>query len=100
MSVDSGENKLAGILRAPIESSNSSTLVFWSSSCGPIPSPVFTIDRYTDKNLQIATKLTLESFLWGQEYGQAQALMASAPAQLESQKQTFKAYFLKLYFGN
>ena len=49
--------------------------------------------RYTDEDLQRATKLALESFVKGQEHGQLQA--SSAPC-----KQPLKARFPNLYYGN
>ena len=49
--------------------------------------------RYTDKDLQRATKLALESFVKGQEYGQLQA--NSAPCE-----QPLKAWFPDLYYEN
>ena len=49
--------------------------------------------RYTDEDLQRATKLTLEFFVKGQEHGQLQANFAP-------RKQPLKARFLDLYYGN
>ena len=49
--------------------------------------------RYTDEDLQRATKLALESFVKGQEHGQLQANSAS-------REQPLKARFPDLYYGN
>ena len=49
--------------------------------------------RYTDEDLQRATKLALESFVKGQEYGQLQANFAPC-------KQPLKAWFPGLYYEN
>ena len=49
--------------------------------------------RYTDEDLQKATKLALKLFVKGQEYGQLQA--SSAPYE-----QPLKAQFPDLYYGN
>ena len=50
-------------------------------------------ERYTDKDLQRATKLALELFVKGQKHGQLQA--NSTPC-----KQLLKAWFLILYYRN
>ena len=50
-------------------------------------------ERYTDKDLQRATKLALELFVKGQEHGQLQANSAS-------RKQPLKARFPDLYYRN
>ena len=50
-------------------------------------------ERYTDKDLQKATKLTLKLFVKGQEHGQLQA--NSAPCE-----QPLKSWFPDLYYGN
>ena len=47
-------------------------------------------ERYTDKNLQRATKLALKSFIKGQKHGQLQASSISC-------KQLLKAQFPNLY---
>lgn len=69
--VDSVNNKLAVTSpKAFIKSNNPLTLISQASSCAPTPGPIFisalaptpTIGKYTDKNLQKATKLILESF--------------------------------------
>ena len=65
-------------------------------SCAPIPAPAFgpgPPGRYTNKDLQKATKLVLELFVKGQEYGQFQA--NSAP-----REQPLKARFPDLYYRN
>ena len=49
--------------------------------------------RYTDKNLQRATKLALELFVKGQKFGQLQANSTS-------RKQPLKVRFLDLYYRN
>lgn len=74
MPIDSIENKLTSTLKAPIESIDSPAPNFWSSSYVstsgptfvPVPktalSPISTIARYIDKDLQRANKYALESF--------------------------------------
>ena len=60
------------------------------------PAPAFAPGppgRYTDEDLQRATKLALELFVKGQEHGQLQA--NSAP-----REQPLKARFSNLYYEN
>ena len=49
--------------------------------------------RYTNEDLQKATKLALELFVKGQKYGQLQANFAIY-------EQPLKAWFFDLYYGN
>ena len=51
------------------------------------------LGRYTDKDLQRATKLALKLFVKGQKHGQLQANFVSC-------KQPLKARFLDLYYKN
>ena len=65
-----GKNELAG---APIEG-NSTSAISCASIFAPILAPALASGppkRYTDKNLQRATKLALELFVKGQKHGQA-----------------------------
>ena len=62
----------------------------FTSAPASVPGPP---GRYTDEDLQKATKLALELFVKGQEYGQLQA--SSAP-----REQPLKARFPDLYYGN
>lgn len=64
---------------------------------GPTPAPNTSVGRYTDEDLQKATKLALESFLQGQEHAQRQAGF-QVPA--EPRERPLKARFPDLYFGN
>ena len=67
-----------------------------AQASAPIPTPASALGppgRYTDKNLQRATKLALELFVKGQEHGQLQA--NSAPCE-----QPLKAWFSDLYYRN
>ena len=61
-----------------------------TSAPASAPSPP---ERYTDEDLQRATKLALELFVKGQEHGQLQA--NAAPCE-----QPLKTWFLDLYYGN
>ena len=94
----SGKDELAG---APIEG-NSTPAVSRALTPAPAQAPALTPTpasapgppgRYTDEDLQRATKLALESFVKGQEHGQLQA--NSAP-----REQPLKARFPDLYYGN
>ena len=78
---------------------DSGTLVSTSTvSCILTPALVFASisgppGKYTDKDLQRATKLALELFVKGQEHGQLQTNSAFC-------KQPLKAWFSNLYYGN
>ena len=97
-----GKDELAG---APIKR-NSIPAIF----CAPTPAPAQALaptsapasasasalgppGRYTDEDLQRATKLALESFIKDQENGQLQANFAP-------RKQPLKAQFFNLYYEN
>lgn len=70
------------------------TLLF-SRSCAR-PCSKQTRDKYTEEDLQITTKITLNFFLQRLEHGQAQATMAQALAYFKPCEQSFKARFLDL----
>ena len=93
-----GKDELAG---APTEG-NSTLAVSRAPNPAPAQAPAPTSapastpgppGRYTDKDLQRATKLALKSFVKSQEHGQLQA--NSAPCE-----QPFKARFSDLYYRN
>lgn len=60
----------------------------------PLPAPTLSLGKYIDKNLQKATKLTLESFLQGQQY------QAELPQDNIPRKQFFKPCFPVVYLNN
>ena len=67
-------------------------------SCAPTPTSTPTFvpgspGRYTNEDLQRATKLALKSFVKGQEYGQLQTSFTPC-------KQPLKTRFPNLYYGN
>ena len=78
------------LIPAPAETSAPAQAPALTSAPASIPGPP---ERYTNEDLQNATKLTLELFVKGQEYGQLQANSAS-------RKQPLKARFPNLYYRN
>ena len=100
-----GKDELAG--EAPTNGSHTSTpAVSWAQTPAltEVPMPAQTLapaqtpapapgppGRYTDKDLQRATKLALESFVQGQEHGQLQANSVL-------REQPLKAWFPNLYY--
>ena len=58
--------------------------------------PAKLVAKYTNTDLQRATKLALELFVQGQQQAQSQI----APLALEPRKRPFKARFPDLYYGN
>ena len=93
-----GEDELAG---APTEGNSTpspSPVVSQAQTPAPAQAPAPTPapgppGRYTDEDLQRATKLALESFVKGQEHGQLEANSAL-------REQPLKARFSDLYYGN
>ena len=95
-----GKGELAG--RGPNKSSGT-PFPSLAASCVPIPMPAQASEalaptpgqpgRYTNEDLQSATKLAVKSFVNGQEYGQLQ--ISTTP-----REQPLKAWFLDLYYGN
>ena len=67
------------------------------STLAPAPSPALTklVAKYTDADLQKATKLALELSVQGQQQAQSQM----APPPLEPQERLLKAQFPDLYYG-
>ena len=97
-----GKDKLAGA--APGAPTNENGTLSHTPAVLPIPAPAPApplaltklVAKYTDANLQLATKLALELFVQGQQKGQSQI----APPALELQEKPFKAWFADLYYGN
>ena len=91
-----GKDELAGdVPGVPIKGSGTHTLTlaaFRAPTLAPAPVPG-PLGRYTDENLQRATKLALDSFVRGQEHGQIQA--NTAP-----RERPLKAWFPDLYYRN
>ena len=92
------KDELAGALTEGNSTSLPSPVVSQAQTPAPTQAPAPTpapgpLERYTDKDLQRATKLALESFVKGQEHGQLQANSAL-------REQPLKARFLDLYYGN
>ena len=93
-----GEDELAG---APTEGNSTpspSPVVSQAQTPAPAQAPAPTPapgppGRYTDEDLQRATKLALESFVKGQEHGQL-------PANSAPREQSLKARFPDLYYAN
>lgn len=93
LSADSDNDELTGTPPEALTKSSGFFLILLVPSCAPIsgfalvviptpivalapafvPAPNIQIGRYTNKNLQRATKLALKLFLKGQEYSQNQA---------------------------
>ena len=74
----------------PIKASAPAQTFAFTPAPASVPGPP---GRYTDENLQKATKLALELFVKGQKYGQLQASFAP-------RKQPLKARFPNLYYMN
>ena len=92
-----GKDKL--VRKASFKSSGMSTLIFAvSRAFTPVFAPAFALglsDRYMDKDLQRITKLALESFVQGQEYGQLQANPTPGNRQLKARNSDL--YYRHLY---
>lgn len=63
----------------------------------PTPAPSTSVSRYTDEDLQRATKLALESFFQRQKHAQNQAGVTQDTGPRE---RPFKARFPEMYSGN
>ena len=88
------------VYRAPTPAAAQTPITTKASTPTQAPTPASAsasapgqLRRYTNKDLQRATKLALKLFVKGQEYGQLQA--NSAPC-----KQPLKARFSNLYYRN
>ena len=62
----------------------------------PPPAPAKLVAKYTNADLQRATKLALKLFIQGQQQAQSQM----APLALEPQEWPLKAWFQDLHYGN
>ena len=62
----------------------------------PSSAPAKLVDKYTNANLQRATKLALELFVQGQQEVQSQMALPV----LEPQEWPLKAWFPDFYYGN
>ena len=100
--LSAGEDKIAGAaLGAPTNDSGTpSHTPAVSRVPTPAPAPPLAlaklVAKYTDADLQRATKLAPESFVQGQQQAQSQM----APLALKPQERPLKARFLDLYYGN
>ena len=97
-----GEDELAGAApRAPTNDNGTpshtpAVLRAPTPAPAPPPAPTELVAKYTDADLQRATKLALESFVQGQQQAQSQM----APPALEPRERPLKARFPDLYYGN
>ena len=100
-----GKDELAGASTKR----NSTSAVF----CAPTPAPAQALastptpapasvpglpGRYTDKNLQRATKLALESFVKGQEHGQANSVPQDRALKARNSDLYYRGSHMKCYY--
>ena len=97
-----GKDELAGAaLGAPTNDNGTSShtsAVSRVPTPAPAPplAPAELVAKYTDADLQRATKLALKLFVQGQKWAQSQM----APPALEPRERTFKARFPDHYYSN